>query len=521
MRIGAASVLQETNTFSLNPCRMSDFTVATGEEAASGARGTNSEMAGILEGLRAGGAEAVPILRAWAMPSGPLTADAFRELREMLLVGLAAAGPVDGLALSLHGAMAADRFPDADGRIISEVREFLGPDVPLAVCLDLHANLTRQMVRGADGLSAYHTDPHTDMAAAGERAARQLLRLLGGERFAIGLAKRPMLIPAETMNTDHGPLAEIRRRALAEAPAGLADLLLFPVQPWLDVPELGLGVAAVVKDDPSSAREFAEATADRIWERRGDFTMDDFLEPEAAIAAARASRVRPFLLAQSADAPTAGASGDSPALIEPLAALAPDLVSYVTAADPAAVEQCHRAGAGAEVTVQAGGRFGRPVASPGFRDRRRNGGGGRFLPVGRGRVPRDGSVNGPLCDAGRRQPAAASLRTSRLDRRPGHFPVRRPPPRTSGHHRRQIMQRLPSQLPHLLLRHHRGRPRGRLPPPGTSDIPPRPPPHVAPGQVSRPGVNRPAPPRRGGGYSIYTGAPCRRDRSAASTSRWA
>lgn len=354
MRIGAASVLQETNTFSLNPCRMSDFTVATGEEAASGARGTNSEMAGILEGLRAGGAEAVPILRAWAMPSGPLTADAFRELREMLLAGLAAAGPLDGLALSLHGAMAADRFPDADGRIISEVREFLGPDVPLAVCLDLHANLTRQMVRGTDGLSAYHTDPHTDMAAAGERAARQLLRLLGGERFAIGLAKRPMLIPAETMNTDHGPLAEIRRRALAEAPAGLADLLLFPVQPWLDVPELGLGVAAVVKDDPSSAREFAEATADRIWERRGDFTMDNFLEPEAAVAAARASRVRPFLLAQSADAPTAGASGDSPALIEPLAALAPDLVSYVTAADPAAVEQCHRAGMGAEVTVQAG-----------------------------------------------------------------------------------------------------------------------------------------------------------------------
>ena len=60
MRIGAASVLQETNTFSLNRCRLSDFTVATGEEAAAGARGTNSEMAGIMEGLRAGGAEAVP-----------------------------------------------------------------------------------------------------------------------------------------------------------------------------------------------------------------------------------------------------------------------------------------------------------------------------------------------------------------------------------------------------------------------------------------------------------------------------
>ena len=355
MRIGAASVLQETNTFSLNPCQLSDFTLAMGEEAAEGAAGTNSEMAGIVEGLRAGGAEPVPLLRAWAMPSGPLTAGAFRDLREMLLVRLAEAGELDGLVLSLHGAMAAEGFPDADGRIISEVREALGAHRPLVICLDLHANLTRRMVDGVDGLSAYHTDPHIDMAAAGERAARQMLRLLGGERFAVGMAKRPMLIPAETMNTDHGPLAEIRARALAEAPPGLVDLCLFPVQPWLDVPELGLGVAAVAAgDDPAAAAAFAEVVADRIWERRGDFRMENFLEPAAAIAVARDSGVRPFLLAQSADAPTAGASGDGPALIEPLLSLAPDLVSYVTVADPAAVEACHRAGEGAEVTLAAG-----------------------------------------------------------------------------------------------------------------------------------------------------------------------
>lgn len=365
MRIGAASVVQETNTFSLNPCRLSDFTLAVGEEAAESAAGTNTEMAGIVDGLRAGGAEPHPLLRAWAMPSGPLTADAFRDLREMLLTRLAEAGELDGLVLSLHGAMAAEGFPDADGQIISEVREALGPDRPLVICLDLHANLTRRMASQADGLTAYHTDPHIDMAAAGERAARQMLRILEGGRLTVEMTKRPMLIPAETMNTDHGPLAEIRARALAEAPPGLLDLLLFPAQPWLDVPELGMGVAAVSEGDPFAVSDFANNVADRIWERREDFVMGNFLEPSAAIAAARDSMARPFLLAQSADAPTAGASGDSPALIEPLLSLAPGLVSYATAVDPAAVDVCHRAGAGAEVALAVGagldGRWHPPV----------------------------------------------------------------------------------------------------------------------------------------------------------------
>ena len=363
MRVAVASVVQETNTFSAAKCRLEDFDWAEGA-AAGEVRGVNSEMAGVLEVLEEAGVEAVPLLRAWAMPSGPLTAEAFGAVREALAAGAARAGRCGGMVLSIHGAMAADGFPDADGQIISEVRRALGPETPLVISLDLHANLTSRMVELVDGLSAFHTDPHVDMAEAGRRAARMLLEILDGAALSIGLAKRPMLVPAETMNTETGPLAAVRAEAMAEAPPDLVDLCLFPVQPWLDVPELGLGVAAVVRGGRRGAQAFAERTADRIWARRGEFVMRNFLPPAQAVSAAAASRVRPFLLAQSADAPTAGAGGDSPAMIEPLLRAAP-LVSYLTVVDPAAAARSRRAGEGAEVSLRAGagidGRWHPPV----------------------------------------------------------------------------------------------------------------------------------------------------------------
>src|SRR5207244_1820748 len=44
--------------------------------------------------------------------------------------------------------------------------------------LDLHANVTRAMVQHADGLVAYRTYPHVDMAETGARAARLLDRIV-------------------------------------------------------------------------------------------------------------------------------------------------------------------------------------------------------------------------------------------------------------------------------------------------------------------------------------------------------
>ncbi len=355
MRVAVASVLQETNTFSVTRCTMDDFSISTAAAALELSDGTNSEMAGAVTALGAHGATAIPIVRAWAMPSGPVTSDAFAALLELLGTGLAEAGPVDGLVLSLHGAMVAEGHLDAESELIATARQALGTGPPIAISLDLHANVTRRMVDLVDGFTAYHTDPHVDMSATGARAAEQVVSILkGSTRPRIALAKRPMLVPAETMNTNRGPLAAIRAAGLVRAPDDLIDLAIFPVQPWLDVPELGFGVVAVIDGDQRAAAQLAEDVASDAWERRHEFVIERLLGLQEAIERAAVSRTRPFIIAESADAPTAGASGDSPAMVEALLRYAPGLIAYVPVVDPPSVDLCHLAGEGARVDLTVG-----------------------------------------------------------------------------------------------------------------------------------------------------------------------
>lgn len=351
MRIGVVSVVQETNTFSVKPCWWGDFTIAEGEESARRLRGTNSEFAGALEALGELGVEAVPVFYAWALPSGRVERDAFRRLESELARTLAGAGPLDGLVLSLHGAMATEDIDDADLELIRVCRRVLG-QVPIAVCLDLHANVTAGMVEAASLLIGYRTDPHVDMAATGQRVARMLVGLLEGSVTpTFALEKRAMIVPAEAMNTSTGVMAEIRRAAdMFE----LLDVSLFPVQPWLDVPEHGFGVVATTDGDRQAAIDVARTLADEIWNQRDRFVVPRLAMAPEAYAMARASSVRPFLVAESADAPTAGAAGDSPAMVEAAVRYGDGLETMLTLVDPPAVARCHAAGAGGNISTTVG-----------------------------------------------------------------------------------------------------------------------------------------------------------------------
>ena len=359
VRIAVASIMQETNTFALGRCSLSDFRFARGRDVLDLVAGTNSELARAQTVIEAAGGEVIPLLYAWAMPAGRVDGTTFRHLRDSLADALGSTGSVDALVLSLHGSMAAEGFDDADGELLRATRAVVGETVPIAVTLDLHANVTREMVRLADSISAYHTDPHIDMADAGARAARRALAMAAGSlRPVMGFAKRPMLVPGETMNTSTGPLSSIRRQAMAAAPAGLLELGLFPVQPWLDVPELGFGVVAVADgsevDAADAIEQFAAEVATAVWARRHEFRIDRLSSPLQALATAAMSRTRPFLIAESADAPTAGAAGDSPAMVRAVQEAGGDLVAYVPVVDATAVEACHNAGLGHHVRLRVG-----------------------------------------------------------------------------------------------------------------------------------------------------------------------
>jgi len=368
VRIAIGNIVQESNSFTPVPGSWEHFPpghLLRGDEIIAQRAGTRTEIGGAIEVARAEGIALVPLISATTSASaGPMLGPVFAALRDELVAGLAGAGPIDGVLLVLHGAMAAEGYEDATGEVLRAARAAAGPDMPLVATLDLHANVTQRMVQHAGALVGYHTAPHIDLYETGQRGMRLLSRMVHGTARPVAALRRlPMIVPAENGRTTEGPYAEVIDRAieLMRRP-GVPDISAFSVQPWLDVEDVGSSVV-VNADSLALADALADELADMFWDRRHRF--DVTLAPAAAtIERALAADRGPFVLADSADAPSSGAPGDSTAVLELLIAARPAHTCLHNIVDPAAVAAMFDAGAGAEQTLSIGAGSGVPFYRP-------------------------------------------------------------------------------------------------------------------------------------------------------------
>jgi microcystin degradation protein MlrC len=353
-------LVQESNTFSPRPSDRALF--ASGcllfdESSLAGMDGKSTELAGFIAAARRREVELVPTIAAWAPSGGPMVPADFHRLADELLVRIARARPVDGVLLALHGAWVSQDEPGADGWVLERVRDLVGPDVPIVASLDLHANVTERMVRSANGLVGFRTYPHIDMFETGQRAAELLFGVLGSQRrLATILRKVPMIVPPENAQTDVGPLAEVlaaARRAELEPP--IRSVSIFPVQPWLDVPEQGCSAVVVTDEDGAEARRAADALAGLLWERRRAFRVP-LVSPEEAVRRALATDVGPILLVDSADGTSSGSPGDSTAILRALLDTSSDTPALVSLVDPEAARRVAESD-GRAVRLAIGGRL--------------------------------------------------------------------------------------------------------------------------------------------------------------------
>lgn len=366
MRIAIAGFMHESNTF--NPIR-ADKDAFVRQSLVEGAamvqewRAAHHEVGGFFTAAAELGFESVPLLMAWATPSGPVTADVFDEVTARLVEGLKRTQP-DGLLLALHGAMVADGHPDADAEVLARIRAAVGRDFPLAVTLDLHGNLPPRFADLTDLAVAYRTNPHVDQHECGLRAARLLLRQLRGAiQPRLALATPPLLVNIMRQDTACDPLAGFmeRLRRLEDEPGVLAASLL-PGFAYADVPQMGPSVVVVTDGDAALARQHADQVAAQLWQAREQFQAD---LPDAAAAVRQALRAerRPVVLVDTGDNVGGGSAGDGTTLLaELLRQGATGWVVMLYAPDE--VRQCAAAGVGAPVALRVGGKVDRFHGEP-------------------------------------------------------------------------------------------------------------------------------------------------------------
>ncbi|MCB1498795.1 MAG: M81 family metallopeptidase [Bauldia sp.] len=362
-RIAVGLLMQESNSFSPLPTTVETFEsyyVYRGDELLTRYGEARAEVPGFLSVLAADDATPVPLIAAYATASGTVTRAAFDALVGEMEERLRAALPVDGLLLALHGALVIEDQPDGDGEIIRRMRDILGPDVPIGVSLDLHGHITPLMLQPNVFHIGYREYPHIDMFETGERTARVLLDVIAGRRPmpAMALAKRPMIVSPVCTRTTDGPLRPVVEEARRlEASGAVINAALFPVQPWLDVPDLGFAVL-VCADEQELASATAERLADMAWQRRADF-FPDLTPLDEAIRIGLGSEGT-TVVSDAGDAPTGGSAADSAAVLKALLAAGADRAarpSYLTLCDPEAVKAAETAGKGATITLPLGHAF--------------------------------------------------------------------------------------------------------------------------------------------------------------------
>jgi len=360
MRIAIGQISQETNTFSPQPTTLDTFKryfVHHGEEMLTGFGSERIEIPGILSVLQTSNVQIVPLIAASACASGALTRDTFETLVGELMDRLKAAGPVDGVLLAQHGAMAAEHEDDADGVIIERVRELVGPDVPIGVSLDLHALITPRMLQPNTFLIGYQEYPHIDMFETGERLARLMLDTLAGRKKPVmAMVKLPLVVSPMVTRTTDGPLRPVVERAREmEAKGEVLHASLFPVQPWLDLPDLGFATLVCADGSQKAADAAARELADMVWRTRAAFETN--LLPLAKTIEIALTSPGLTVVGDSGDAPTGGSAADSAAVLKGLLAAGADKAErpiYLSFCDPAAAQEAASAGIGATRTFTLG-----------------------------------------------------------------------------------------------------------------------------------------------------------------------
>lgn len=364
MRIALAGFMHESATFSHVPTELDDFHILQGDALAKDAAQGRSELAGAKRALSGPDIEIVPTLSAGATPSGLVAEHAFRTLQGQLMERVTQAPLLDGMVLALHGSTTVKGVVDAQGELAEDLRNALGPNVPIVATLDLHATPSDRVIENIDALVAYRTAPHRDIYETGVRAGQMLLRILRtGERPALLIGRLPLLLPGELGQTDIEPMAALMRMARDAETAcpEIWSVSILQGYPWADLPDPGVSVLLTTDADihvKSRVTRLAATLQNRLWASREALHRSVTVIPvDEALSLAR-TRVAQGLvtyLCDSGDNPTAGADADDARLLPILEASGLAHVTFAAVADPVAVERCLSAGTGGRIRLTVGG----------------------------------------------------------------------------------------------------------------------------------------------------------------------
>lgn len=382
-KIAFGRFMHETNSFSSVDTTLEDFKrthYTEGEELLKVCDPKEWEVKGFLRNLELSGflkavkkhkdkdIETIPLVSAWSISGGPVAKNDFDQFCEKVKAYLKEAGKLDAVFFAIHGALGVRDEIDPEVRLIKEIRSIVG-DIPIAVTMDLHANLSRDKFENIDIICSYRSNPHWDMARTGFRAGDLLIKAISGEvKITKAWRTIPMLLGGGAGIDFVPPMLGIYQRMKdIEKDPRVLYCSLFMCHPFLNHPELGWAVNIITNDNQDLAETIAEELAERCWSVRKKMPPK-FSEIEDSIAKIRemklARKVGCISVCDASDVVGAGGTGENTALLKELLEKAKDMVSLVPIRDREVVYQLWDKNIGDDIDVIVGGKLQPEINQP-------------------------------------------------------------------------------------------------------------------------------------------------------------
>tara|TARA_Y100000588_G_scaffold83918_1_gene88510 strand:+ start:2337 stop:3872 length:1536 start_codon:yes stop_codon:yes gene_type:complete len=379
-RIATLGIHHETNTFATNKTTMAAFeksglqtyAVQRGQQYYDMHKSAQTSMAGFIQASEKHNFELIPLIFAATDPAGTISKQVFDTISGEALQMLRAQGPFDAILINQMGAAVSEEYPDMDGELARRVRKIVGPDIPVAMTLDLHANVSQLMADMTDALVIYKTNPHIDAVPRALDACDLILRMITENwRPAKWLEQPPMIVGIFQHDTRVRPMkAVIDDLESVLGWPGVVGGSVGQGYPWSDVYENGLACYVLHEDSVDQAKKAAQWVTGRAWSNRKELYKPVGPTPSEAVgyalnqASVKSEKSGPIVLLDVGDNIGAGSSGDSTFLLAE--ALKQGAKSWLqTIRDPEAIDACLTTGIGKIITVNVGGKtdsiHGKPV----------------------------------------------------------------------------------------------------------------------------------------------------------------
>lgn len=364
-RVAVVEYMHETNTFSVLPTDKNSFLGGhyfVGEEIERQFRNTNTELGGFLRAAGKHDWEPTYTVAASAEPGGVVKEAARKQITEEVISCLRKSGPYDGMFIALHGAMVTQTSQDGETQFLKEIRKIVGHSIPIAVTLDLHANIFDEMAHYADIVISYRTYPHIDMSARAEEACNLLERAMNSEiEPAIEIARPPMLQGCDDgRTTEDGVMRSLL--ASADRETKRSGILCVSVNAGFteaDVDAAGPSVAVCydkLNTRKGSPELVAQRICDEIWDWRHVYNTPLSLSKCLKRLDSRQQGMGTVVIADFSDNPGSGSYGDCTAIINALLDREVENAAVGAVWDPEVVKELASHGEGAIVTVTIGGK---------------------------------------------------------------------------------------------------------------------------------------------------------------------